>query len=58
MKCNVILNFTVTETIKVNTPWIVDWWEAVKKAEEKIRKKYKWKKINFISNNREYESFI
>jgi len=55
MKCNVILEFTVIEKLKVNTPWIIDWWEAVKKAEEKIRKKYKWKEINFIDSKREYE---
>ena len=58
MKCDVILKFIVTEKVKVNTLWLIDWWEAVKKATEKIKKKYKWKEIDIIGSNREYKNSI
>lgn len=58
MECNVILRFTLTEKLKVNTPWVVDWNIAVEKAKEKIKKKYKWKEIIFTGSNREYDGIF
>ena len=52
-KCDVILRFSITERLKVGTKWL-DWDQAVKKAIEKIKNKYKWKDVCILNTNWEY----
>ena len=56
-RCEIIMEVTVVEKFTVNTPWF-NWTEAIKKAEEKMKKKYKWKEVTIGRSNRKYESFI